>query len=47
MENQYYIINHKLDKFIDSSVSIPGIFNEGEQPDNKLAYGFFEYDPNS
>ena len=47
MEKQYYIINHKLDEFIDSSVSIPGIFNEGEQPDNKLAYGFFEYDPNS
>ena len=47
MEKQHYIINHKLDKFIDSSVSIPGIFNEGEQPDNKLAYGFFEYDPNS
>ena len=46
MENQNYIINHKLDEFIDSSVSIPGIFCEGEQPDNKLAYGFFEYDPN-
>lgn len=47
MEKQHYIINHKLDKFIDSSVSIPGIFCEGEQPDNKLAYGFFTYDPNS
>lgn len=47
MENQHYIINHKLDKFIDSSVSIPGIFNEAEQPDNKLTYGFFTYDPNS
>ena len=47
METQHYIINHKLDKFIDSNVSIPGIFNEGEQPDNKLAYGFFEYDTNS
>ena len=47
MEKQNYIINHKLDKFIDSSISVPGIFCEAEQPDNKLAYGFFTYDPNS
>ena len=47
MEKKHYIVNHKLDKFIDSNRSIPGVFSEFSEPNNKMKYGFFTYDPNS